>query len=105
MCKMKLSILINLIWATGIFGQLNNPQMLDGKSVIVQLFEWKFSDIAKECEFLSTSGYGGVQVSPVQESIITPKRSWFERYQPVCLFCGAFKFDIGFLIFLDVLQN
>lgn len=31
--------------------------------VIVQMFEWRFDDIAKECEnFLGPAGYGGVQV-------------------------------------------
>ena len=32
--------------------------------VIVQLFEWRFDDIAKECEeFLGPTGYAGVQVT------------------------------------------
>ena len=35
----------------------------DGKQVIVHLFEWKWTDIAKECErFLSSKGFCGVQV-------------------------------------------
>ena len=34
-----------------------------GKQVIVQLFEWKWTDIAKECErFLGPKGFCGVQV-------------------------------------------
>lgn len=33
------------------------------RSTIVHLFEWKWKDIAKECEsFLSPKGYGAVQV-------------------------------------------
>ena len=33
------------------------------RSVIVQLFEWKFEDIARECEnVLGPKGYGAVQV-------------------------------------------
>ena len=33
---------------------------------IVHLFEWRFDDIANECEqFLSQKGYGGVQVIAV----------------------------------------
>lgn len=31
--------------------------------VIVHLFEWRFDDIAKECEqFLGPKGYAGIQV-------------------------------------------
>ncbi|XP_064478436.1 alpha-amylase-like [Ornithodoros turicata] len=65
-----------------------NPHMLPGSSVIVHLFEWKFQDIAKECEgFLGPMGYGGVQVSPVTEHGIIRDglrvRPWYERYQPV----------------------
>ena len=34
-----------------------------GKQVIVHLFEWKWTDIALECErFLSKKGFCGVQV-------------------------------------------
>ena len=40
-----------------------DPNMSPDKSVIVQLFEWRFDDIADECEnFLAPHGYGGVQV-------------------------------------------
>lgn len=35
-----------------------------GRSVMVHLFEWKWNDIADECErFLGPKGYGGVQVN------------------------------------------
>jgi alpha-amylase len=35
----------------------------DGKQVIVHLFEWKFSDIANECErYLGKKGFCGIQV-------------------------------------------
>ena len=35
----------------------------DGKQIIVQMFEWKHSDVAAECErFLAGAGYCGVQV-------------------------------------------
>lgn len=63
--------------------QYKKTHMFDGRSGIVQLFEWKFSDIANECIFLSENGYGAVQVSPVQESAVTDKKSWEERYHPV----------------------
>jgi alpha-amylase len=48
----------------------------------VQLFEWKWSDIARECEeFLGNAGYTAVQVSPPNEHIEGP--AWWTRYQPV----------------------
>ena len=35
----------------------------NGKTVIVHLFEWKWTDIAAECErFLGPAGYCGFQV-------------------------------------------
>jgi alpha-amylase len=41
-----------------------NPNVVDGRSAIVHLFEWKFSDIAYECErFLGPKGFAGVEVS------------------------------------------
>ncbi|KAK0174983.1 hypothetical protein PV327_008769 [Microctonus hyperodae] len=55
-----------------------------GHDVMVHLLEWKWTDIAEECEsFLGLKGYGGIQVSPIQENIIIPTRPWWERYQPV----------------------
>jgi alpha-amylase len=52
--------------------------------VFVHLFEWKWNDIATECEsVLGPAGYAAVQVSPPQEHSITPSYDWSERYQPV----------------------
>lgn len=62
----------------------NDPHFAKGHSGIVQLFEWKWSDIAKECEsFLSPRGFGGVQISPPNENVIIANRPWYERYQPI----------------------
>ncbi|GFV88702.1 hypothetical protein TNCV_3354541 [Trichonephila clavipes] len=37
--------------------------MAGGRTTIVHLFEWKWNDIADECEqFLGPYGYGGVQL-------------------------------------------
>lgn len=48
----------------------------------VHLFEWKWDDIAKECEdFLGPKGYTAVQVSPPNEHI--EGEAWWTRYQPV----------------------
>lgn len=52
--------------------------------VFVHLFEWKWPDIARECEnVLAPAGVAAVQVSPPQEHSITPTYDWSERYQPV----------------------
>uniref|UniRef100_A0A1W7RB82 Alpha-amylase n=1 Tax=Hadrurus spadix TaxID=141984 RepID=A0A1W7RB82_9SCOR len=73
-------------------GSYHEPKTVEGRSVLVHLFEWKWKDIAEECEqFLGPYGFGGVQVSPPNENGIvwepqwdpTIKRPWYERYQPV----------------------
>jgi len=52
--------------------------------VAVHLFDWKWTDIANECEtVLGADGFAAVQVSPPQEHSITPSFDWSERYQPV----------------------
>ncbi|XP_014229239.1 alpha-amylase 2-like [Trichogramma pretiosum] len=61
-----------------------DPHYAEGRTTMVHLFEWKWEDIAKECEtFLGPMGYGGVQVSPISENLVIKGRPWFERYQPV----------------------
>lgn len=48
----------------------------------VHLFEWRWHDIAKECEdFLGPKGYKAVQVSPPSEH--RAGTQWWTRYQPV----------------------
>lgn len=52
--------------------------------VFVHLFEWKWPDIARECEaVLGPAGYKAVQVSPPQEHLVQPNAPWWQRYQPV----------------------
>ncbi|XP_055837480.1 alpha-amylase A-like [Episyrphus balteatus] len=61
-----------------------NDNQEPNRNTIVHLFEWKWKDIAQECEdFLAPNGYGGVQLSPPSENVIVDERPWFERYQPV----------------------
>lgn len=61
-----------------------DPHFIGNRQGIVHLFEWKWLDIAQECEdFLGPKGYGGVQTSPVNENAIVEGRPWFERYQPM----------------------
>ena len=57
--------------------------MLAG-DVSVHLFDWKWNDIAAECEtVLGPAGFAAVQISPPQEHSIVPSHDWSERYQPV----------------------
>jgi alpha-amylase len=52
--------------------------------VFVHLFEWRWTDVATECEsVLGPAGYRAVQVSPPQEHILATGFPWWERYQPV----------------------
>lgn len=54
------------------------------RTVFVHLFEWKWTDIAQECEtFLGPKGYSAVQVSPPTEHRLVENFPWYQRYQPV----------------------
>ncbi|XP_069940254.1 alpha-amylase A-like isoform X4 [Cherax quadricarinatus] len=58
----------------------------DGRQTIVELFEWKWTDVAEECErFLGDAGYCAVQVSPAAEHTVIAENGypWWQRYQPV----------------------
>jgi alpha-amylase len=65
----------------------HDPHMLPGRSTIAQMFEWRFDDLARECEeHLGPSGYGGIQVSPpvIEHVIINNadiQHPWWQRYQ------------------------
>uniref|UniRef100_A0AAV2JSI7 Alpha-amylase n=1 Tax=Knipowitschia caucasica TaxID=637954 RepID=A0AAV2JSI7_KNICA len=64
----------------------HNPHLKHGRTSIVHLFEWRWADIAEECErFLGPNGFGGVQISPPNDHIVldTPWRAWYQRYQPI----------------------
>lgn len=78
-----IKILILLSFANLITSQHDTHQF-SNHSAFVHLFEWKWNDIADECErFLAPNGYGGVQVSPPNENAIINGRPWYERYQPI----------------------
>ena len=56
------------------------------RSAFVQLFEWKWPDVARECEtYLGPKGFKAVQISPPQEHVVMPGQGypWWENYQPV----------------------
>jgi alpha-amylase len=73
--------------------------------VFVHLFEWKWSDIAKECEqVLGPAGFTAVQVSPPQEHSITPNHDWSERYQPVSYSIARSRSGTG-AEFADMVQR
>jgi len=81
---MKLLIgLIVAFLAISVNGQ-HNPNFASNRQGIVHLFEWKWADIASECErFLAPNGFAGVQISPPNENVIVSNRPWWERYQPM----------------------
>lgn len=84
--KMRLIILVVSLLISGSLAYRNyqDPHFAENRKVIVHLFEWKWSEIAKECEeFLGPYGFGGVQISPVTENAVITNRPWWERYQPV----------------------
>ncbi len=50
----------------------------------MELFEWRWSDIAKECQlYLGPRGFAAVQVSPPSEHAVLGGFPWYERYQTV----------------------
>lgn len=66
------------------------PLQAAERSVFVQLFEWRWEDVALECEqVLGPAGFSAVQVSPPNEHVDhrSPKLyrqyAWWARYQPV----------------------
>jgi alpha-amylase len=55
---------------------------LNAPYTYVNLFKWRWTDIATECtKFLGPQGYGAVQISPPAEHIRT--NAWWNIYQPV----------------------
>ncbi|CAD6568246.1 MAG: hypothetical protein CYPHOPRED_002449 [Cyphobasidiales sp. Tagirdzhanova-0007] len=50
-------------------------------SVVVQMFEWPWASVEKECSFLSQAGYTYVQISPPTDHVQEPE--WYSSYAPV----------------------
>ncbi|XP_059078681.1 alpha-amylase-like [Tigriopus californicus] len=81
-------LIVSLSALLAIFGSIEafvDPHC-DGKQVVVHLFEWKWTDVALECErFLAPAGYCGVQISPPHEHVFLPEDNcpWWQRYQLV----------------------
>ncbi|KAJ3260444.1 Alpha-amylase 1 [Boothiomyces macroporosus] len=69
-------------------GALSAQYLVNDKQVGVQLFQWRFKDIADECvNFLGPNGYSFVQTSPVQEHAGQSQEGniypWYLAYQPL----------------------
>ena len=89
--RFRLSKILTVLLA--IFGFLGSSiywtpaataQTLSPRTVAVHLFEWKWPDIAQECEsFLGPKGFAAVQVSPPNEHAVVNNFPWYQRYQPV----------------------
>lgn len=72
----------------GTGGVIDLPPLENDTSsgVFVHLFEWRWSDIARECEtFLGPQGFTAVQISPPSEHAVLAGNSypWWQRYQTV----------------------
>lgn len=81
---LRVAVLASVLAASLTNANHHNPNYVPNRSVMVHLLEWKWNDIADECErFLAPAGYAGVQVSPVNENVVIEKRPWWERYQPI----------------------
>lgn len=81
-----LTILCSLAILASAVTAYKNPYYAPNRSVNVHLFEWKWDDIADECErFLGPRGFGGIQISPPNENVVLwgYNRPWWERYQPM----------------------
>lgn len=97
-----LVFVLAILWDVQLTTGQHDLNQYPTRSVIAQMFEWKFSDIADECEkWLGPKGYGAVQVntfiadldnsikhtfpqvSPVNEHLVFAGRPWWERYQPI----------------------
>ncbi|NP_001003729.1 AmyAc_bac_euk_AmyA and Aamy_C domain-containing protein precursor [Danio rerio] len=79
-------MLLVLVAIFGLGFAQHNPNTKNGRTSIVHLFEWRWADIAEECErYLAPNGYGGVQISPPSEHVklTNPWHPWWQRYQPI----------------------
>ncbi|WP_413558543.1 alpha-amylase [Bdellovibrio sp. HCB209] len=74
-------LLRSLLIVTVLLGA--NSAFAAPRTVFVQLFEWPWNEVARECEvYLGPSGFSAVQVSPPHEHV-KYNSAWWERYQVV----------------------
>ncbi|XP_060630015.2 pancreatic alpha-amylase-like isoform X1 [Anolis sagrei] len=82
----KNGLLLLLLAAFGLCWMHYKSDSKPVRTSIVHLFEWRWADVADECErYLAPNGFAGVQVSPPNENLVitNPWRPWWERYQPI----------------------
>ncbi|BET01034.1 alpha-amylase [Nesidiocoris tenuis] len=88
---------------------------------IVEMFEWRFDDIALECElYLGPKGFDAVQVSPVAEPAVfeRSKSKWLDRYGPVSYLVKSLSgdenefrdmcqrcYNVGVKVYVEVVIN
>src|SRR5579859_6177484 len=61
-----------------------DPRARSVAGAFVQLFEWPWNDVAKECTgYLGPKGFAAVLVSPPSEHAVLTGYPWYERYQTV----------------------
>ena len=81
----RLTMMVMLVVMASVSWSRTTPEAAaqsSPRTVFVHLFEWKWTDIARECEtWLGPKGYAAVQVSPPQEHV--QGSQWWTRYQPV----------------------
>lgn len=113
-----------IIIAYGVFKHQPSRYLRDNSKApanIVHLVEWKWDDIADECErYLAPNGFKGIQVSPPTENAIVREfgRPWWERYQTISYrletrsgneaqFAGMVKrcAAVGVYIYVDAVLN
>ncbi len=84
-------VLLQTIFANANPAQASTTTTKNG-GVMVHLFEWKWTDIGKECSYLAKKGYWAVQVSPPMEHVLPAANMsgnasndfpWWVRYQAV----------------------
>merc|ERR1719209_648596 len=100
-----LRLLILGVVSTSLASAYDTPQC-DGRQTIVHLFEWKWTEIAAECErFLGPVGFCAVQVSPPNEHAVIGGSGypWWQRYQPVSYIIGSRSGDRG--QFIDMVNR
>lgn len=78
----SMTILVSAQWIT---------ETYPDRQTYVHLFEWKWTDIANECEtFLAKYKYGAIQIAPPNEHVMATVNvngkddiPWYVKYQPV----------------------
>ncbi|MCA9993888.1 MAG: DUF3372 domain-containing protein, partial [Anaerolineales bacterium] len=91
-----------------------DPSPSPAGGVFVHLFEWRWTDIEKECTYLASKGYSAVQVSPPNEHLVptvdqggqpNSDYPWWVRYQPITHNTATFTSRSGTLAEFQSMVN